>query len=340
MIGTRGQTGSAQTGQPGDIAQTVKTSLEAAQLAVSDINAVITSLNKARSVVVTVANNTSKDLILLSTEHSHGGFAPANPPGIIPKQTSAVFGSQSDDNSIGTGTEGSATYQVDRAITFTIRWDDPFIGDNSSDQSLAGPNHNQYRGISTTGKGDQKAPMRYDLFEIETHGHRVVGAILDKWAATGWSAGPLGFPTTDEAATSDPVGRFNEFEGGSIFWRPEPEVGAHEVHGAIHDRWNQIGREKFGYPVTDETATPDGIGRFNHFRRFAGPPGDSSIYWTPATGPHEVYGAIRDKWASMGWERSQLGYPIDAEADANGGRIQHFQHGAIFWTAQAGAVVQ
>lgn len=300
----------------------------------------IINLNTARSVVITVANNTSKDLVLLSTNHSHGDFSSVSPAGVIPKQTAGVFGSQSTAGSVLTGTEGSATYQVEGAITFTVRWDDPYAGDNSSSQSLDGPNHNLYRGISTTGAGNQKASMRYDIFEINTHNHRIVGAILDKWAATGWSAGSLGFPTTDEAGTPDGVGRFNDFDGGSIFWRPEPEVGAHEVHGAIAQRWNQIGREQFGYPVTDETVTPDGIGRFNHFRKFAAPGGDSSIYWTPATGAHEVFGAIRDKWASMGWERSSLGYPIDAEGPAGAGRLQHFQHGIIFWTALTGAVVK
>src|SRR5919199_153072 len=75
-------------------------------------------------------------------------------------------------------------------------------------------------------------------------------------------------------------------------------------------------------PLTDETGTPDGVGRFNHF---AG----GSIYWTPETGAHEVHGAIRDKWANMGWERSELGYPTSDEHDIPGGRISQFQRGEI-----------
>ena len=54
-----------------------------------------------------------------------------------------------------------------------------------------------------------------------------------------------------------------------------------------------------GYPVTDESGTPDHVGRFNHFE-------GGSIYWTPQTGAHEVHGAIRALWASLGWERSGL----------------------------------
>ena len=321
------------------IAQTVKTSLEAAALAVSDVNTVITSLNTARSVIITVGNNTSKNLSLLSTEHSHGGFA-VSPPGVIAKQTTAVFGSQSTANSIATGTQGSATYEVEPGINFVVSWDNPFVGSNSSDQSLGGPNHGDYRGISTTGSGDQKANMRYDVFEIEMHGHRVIGAILEKWAEKGWAAGPLGFPETDEADTGDSAGRFNNFQGGAVYWRRDGDIGAHEVHGSIFARWNAIGRERFGYPVTDEIGARDDVGRFNHFRTFAadGRTFDSSIFWTPSTGAHEVFGAIRDKWASLGWNDGQLGYPLDAEAAASGGRIQHFQHGGIFF-GKDGAVV-
>ena len=88
-----------------------------------------------------------------------------------------------------------------------------------------------------------------------------------------------------------------------------------------------------GYPLTDETTTPDGVGRYNHFQ-------SGSIYWTPSTGAHEVHGAIRGLWASLGWERSWLGYPISSELTTPDGvgRYSLFQHGGIFWTPTGGAV--
>ena len=106
------------------------------------------------------------------------------------------------------------------------------------------------------------------------------------------------------------------------------------VYGAIGEKWAQLGGEGgfLGAPLTDETGTPDGVGRFNHF---AG----GSIYWTPETGAHAVYGAIRDKWANMGWERSFLGYPITDETGTPDGvgRFNHFQGGSIYWTPRTGA---
>src|SRR5262249_18443167 len=99
------------------------------------------------------------------------------------------------------------------------------------------------------------------------------------------------------------------------------------VMGAIRDKWLQLGGSAWflGEPLTDETTTPDGVGRFNHFQ-------GGSIYWTPHTGAHEVHGAIRDKWASMGWERSFLRYPTSDEQAAPGGRRSIFQGGFIHWT--------
>jgi len=161
----------------------------------------------------------------------------------------------------------------------------------------------------------------------------VIGDIRAKWLALGGASSFLGQPLTDELTPPDGIGRFNHFQGGSIYWTPS--IGAHEVHGGIRGKWADMGWERsfLGYPLTDESPTPDGIGRFNHFQ-------GGSIYWTPSIGAHEVHGAIRDKWASMGWERSFLGYPTSDEmsAPSGGGRVSNFEHGHINWTSSGGAV--
>lgn len=145
--------------------------------------------------------------------------------------------------------------------------------------------------------------------------------------------GTLGAHTTDVTLTPDGKGGYQDFQNGwSIYWTT-PQTSAYEVHGAIRDKWVALGRESsvLGYPITDETGTPDGRGRFNHFEH-------GSIYWTPQTGPHEVHGAICDLWASMGWERSQLGYPVSDEEpmDMPPGRLSRFAWGEIRWTLTGG----
>jgi uncharacterized protein with LGFP repeats len=161
----------------------------------------------------------------------------------------------------------------------------------------------------------------------------VIGAIHDKWVALG-SEGGFGAPLDDERPTYDGKGRTQDFAGGGIIsWHPA--LGAFGVYGGICKRWLEIGREAFGYPITDESGCPDKRGRFNHFRKLdlPGGPTDASIYWTPQTGAHEVFGGIREYWVSQGWERGPLGYPIDAERDGSVGykRVQSFEHGQVVW---------
>jgi hypothetical protein len=146
-------------------------------------------------------------------------------------------------------------------------------------------------------------------WHYRTGAHEVHGAIRAKWSSLGWERSFLGYPTTDETTGRDPEskGRFNHFQGGSIYWHPS--TGAFEVHGAIRVKYLELGAESsfLGYPTTDETSTPDRLGRFNHFQA-------GSIYWTPYVGAHEVHGLIRQLWAERGWERNPaLGYPISDE---------------------------
>jgi uncharacterized protein with LGFP repeats len=165
-------------------------------------------------------------------------------------------------------------------------------------------------------------------------GHQVCGAIRDKYLALGGGY-VLGGPLTDETTTPDGIGRYNHFANGwSIYWTPA--TGAWSIHGAIRAKWASLGWERsvLGYPITDETGTPDRIGRYNHFS-LAG-----SIYWTRATGAHEVHGAIRAKWASLRWEAGVLGYPTTDQRVTPDkiGRYNDFSKaGSIYWTSTTGA---
>nr|HEX4318274.1 hypothetical protein [Kofleriaceae bacterium] len=157
----------------------------------------------------------------------------------------------------------------------------------------------------------------------------VVGAIATKYQQLGGCTSVLGVPTAAEQGTPDGVGRYSVFTTGSIYWTAQ--TGAFEVHGNIRDEWKAVGWEAgiLGYPVSDETATPDGVGRYNVFQ-------SGSIYWTPDTGAHEVHGSIRDAWATAGWEAGELGYPTTDEYAVTGGRRNDFQHGSITWDSASG----
>lgn len=129
-------------------------------------------------------------------------------------------------------------------------------------------------------------------------------------------------------------GRGQAYERGRMFWTSA--TGAHEVHGANLATYERFGGPlgKLGFPTTDEWPTPDLSGRFNHFSAGA------SIYWTQATGAREIHGAVRAKWAALGWERSILGYPTTDELPTPDrlGSYNHFSRsGSIYWSRATGA---
>ena len=155
----------------------------------------------------------------------------------------------------------------------------------------------------------------------------VRGAIRDRWAATGWEAGSLGFPVNSEAGVVG--GASQHFQGGSIFW--SAATGAWPVGGAIRDEWASTGWETswLGYPVSGEIALVTEGGRL---QRFTG----GHVYFTPGIGARAVRGAIFEAWGQLGWEAGALGYPVSDEHDVPGGKRSDFQRGYITWTAASG----
>ena len=153
--------------------------------------------------------------------------------------------------------------------------------------------------------------------------------ITERHSALGW----LGPATSAPSVTPDGRGWYQHFQNGSIYYTKEH--GAFEIHGAIREKWAALGWEAgfLGFPLTDESTTPDTVGRYSHFE-------GGSIYWTPGTGAFEVHGDIRARYAQLGWERSFLGYPTSDEHEGPGGtRVSDFQNGQIGWSPASGAGV-
>ncbi len=161
--------------------------------------------------------------------------------------------------------------------------------------------------------------------------HVVYGAIYLKYNELGGPASAIGPALTDEIDVDGVAGaRANEFLNGRIYW--SPETGTHAVYGGIlHTYLDRGGPGALGLPVTDEfdISGLDG-GRESDFQ-FA------KIYYHPATGAHEVYGAIYAKWMDFGGPTGGLGMPTTGEYDAGSGRGSDFQNGRIYWSAATDA---
>ncbi|MFJ5549444.1 FG-GAP-like repeat-containing protein [Streptomyces sp. NPDC093225] len=157
-----------------------------------------------------------------------------------------------------------------------------------------------------------------------------------------WSLGFDGRITTWEgrAAGADGV-RFGSAQvlrdSSTVDWNTcrtftHAETGSHQVCGPILAKYLTIGGTDFGYPVGDTTPTPSLYGRYVHFK-VAGADNYRSIYWSPDTGAHAVVGAIRGKWADMGWENGYLGFPVSDEYGQTNGARSDFQGGYIRWSS-------
>ncbi|MGH3787992.1 MAG: PQQ-dependent sugar dehydrogenase [Pseudonocardiaceae bacterium] len=157
-----------------------------------------------------------------------------------------------------------------------------------------------------------------------TGAYEVYGLIRDRYLALGGHTGWIGLPTSGEVPARD--GRVNSFVGANLYW--SSATGVHELQGPIRAAFlTRNGLTSIGLPTTDQTVTAGGVGRFNHFQ-YSG-----SIYWKASTGARIVMGDIRTRWASLGWERSRLGYPASDEFAITGGRRSNFEHGYITWSA-------
>ncbi len=156
--------------------------------------------------------------------------------------------------------------------------------------------------------------------------HPVVNHFFAAWQRNGWEGGVLGYPTSDELVNSDGIGRRQYFDGGTVYWKLNE---AYYVAGAIRDKWGETGWESgfLGYPVSDETGTADGIGRFNRFE-------NGMIYWTPQYGVHPVSGGILVKWSYSGFEGGSWGYPTADQTGAGTNVSQQFEFGTMSWPVQ------
>lgn len=152
-------------------------------------------------------------------------------------------------------------------------------------------------------------------------------AITDKASALG-----SGFTGSALSGLETVTGGFRiRYQNCDIYY--SSATGAHEVHGDIRAKYNAKGgpSSDLGLPITDETGTPDGQGRYNHFYT------NGSIYWHPNTGPMEVHGGIRGAWASQGWELGPLGYPTTDERVVGPSQwVSEFQNGVLYWEADGG----
>lgn len=105
------------------------------------------------------------------------------------------------------------------------------------------------------------------------------------------------------------IGRYCDFTGGSIYW--SSSTGSYEVHGSILGRYKSLSNPsklkdpigRLGFPITDEI---NGKIKGSKISRFE----NGAIYWSGATGAHEINEHLYEKYVSLGGESGYFGLPI------------------------------
>jgi uncharacterized protein with LGFP repeats len=170
------------------------------------------------------------------------------------------------------------------------------------------------------------------VWSHKTGANEIFGIYLKKWLDG--NEKNLGYPIEDPQPLQPLFDiRYVEFYGsqrfqnGSIFSIPTdlPHGGAYAVYGPIHSKYislDRIKREQLNYPINDTATTKDGLGLYTHFL-------GGSIYWSPSTGAHAVYGKVNAEWLKNRAESGCLGYPINDTKVVGFDTVNQFQHGNI-----------
>ena len=147
------------------------------------------------------------------------------------------------------------------------------------------------------------------VYSPETNTSEIYGVYLDKWL--GGNRERLGYPVEDPMTFKNQAAEFygiQHFQNGSIYSLPPPFApeSIYVVHEPIYAKYLSLGehRGKLGFPLNNTNGTRDGNGFYNHFEH-------GSIYSSPSTGSHAVYGNIMSEWLKNGAEDGCFGYPVE-----------------------------
>jgi uncharacterized protein with LGFP repeats len=163
--------------------------------------------------------------------------------------------------------------------------------------------------------------------------HSVAGAIRTLHRRLGNASGALGFPATEQGTSGSATVQY--FVRGGVLGAAysSSATGTHEVLDKILTKYRAAGetRSAIGLPVTGQVAAHAAGGRVNAFQR-------GRIYTSATTGTWLIQGAINTRYGTAGVFRT-LGLPVADQAVAriSDARVQRFQAGRIYWSAQTGA---
>ncbi|HEV2777956.1 MAG TPA: N-acetylmuramoyl-L-alanine amidase [Actinophytocola sp.] len=157
--------------------------------------------------------------------------------------------------------------------------------------------------------------------------------VYAKWLELGGDGSFMGGAfRPEDTMVGDGLGTL--FGTGNVLVAWHQTTGAHWLSGGIMHKWTGSGGPAaLGYPVIDQVETP---GRPGAASKFAN---GSSIYYSTATGPAILNGAVRQKYWELGATQSTFGFPITDTMDTPTlfGRFADFQGLVSIYAPEGGA---
>jgi hypothetical protein len=167
----------------------------------------------------------------------------------------------------------------------------------------------------------------------------VASEIQAKWQALKAKGLDLG-ATVGALSSAGSGGYVQVYQRGRIYWHAN--TGAHEVHGGILTKYlaeggpgphPTTGRRHFGYPVTDEEMTADGLYPSSRFEF------GEIDYVRGSGGGISIYGDFFTAWKSHSAEIGKLGHPLTAPVAVGGGEAVYFEGGCLWQGPASGGQV-
>ncbi|MBA3529262.1 MAG: N-acetylmuramoyl-L-alanine amidase, partial [Propionibacteriaceae bacterium] len=169
------------------------------------------------------------------------------------------------------------------------------------------------------------------LWSPFTGAHWVKGGLAAKYRALGSAGHYLGFPTSDEEAGV--LGsQMNRFQSGAIY--SSEATGAQDVYRVFYANFTGLSADaqrNLGLPTASQRA-----GRIlgSQYQPFS----SGGMYWTKATGGHDIYRSFYAYYERLGNNVTRLGMPTASQRPGavTGSQFQAFERGGLYWLSSLG----
>ena len=155
------------------------------------------------------------------------------------------------------------------------------------------------------------------LYSNGTGAHTMTWPVRSIWAQGGYQNGYFGYPTSD--ANPNNGNYVQTFESGNL-----TVTNGIATATSIGDPWLRavVANSWLGEPTNSRECGLRNYGCFQHFQ-------NGVMLYSASTGSHALTWAVREVWASTGYQNGSLGYPTSDPNISTNNYVQNFEKGSV-----------